>query len=122
MPTVLEEFSEKGFRLIIVSNARREFLDLELEVTGIGHYFDRVFSSTSDFGLTKKTVDLYQKVCSTCGVYPREMVHVGDDECFDFEIPRKLGIESFYLDRTNKAHGDSVIHSLRELREKVRPE
>ena len=116
---VLQEFSCRGLRLIIVSNARREFLDLELEVTGIRHYFDRVFSSTSDFGLTKKTIDLYQKVCSSCGVYPREMVHVGDDQCFDFEIPRKLGIKAFYLDRTNAASGESVIHSLRELREKV---
>ena len=119
VPTVLDEFNEKGLRLIIVSNARREFLDLELEVTGIKHYFDRVFSSTSDFGLTKKTVDLYQKVCSTCGVYPGEMVHVGDDHCFDFEIPRKLGIKAFYLDRTSAVSGELVIHSLIELIDKV---
>lgn len=116
---VLQLFRERGFRLIIVTNARREFADLELEETGIARYFDRVFSSTSDFGLIKKTVSLYQKVCSLCGVSPGEMVHVGDDECFDFEVPAKLGIMAFYLDRTGKLSGDRVVHSLRDLSRKL---
>lgn len=116
---VLEEFKDKGFRLIILTNARREFLNLELEKTKIGHYFERNFSSTSDFGLVKKTVNLYQIVCSIIGVSPGEMVHVGDDRCFDFVIPSKLGIKAFYLDRTGEASGDLVIHSLKDLEERV---
>jgi len=119
---VLEGCQDKGFKLIIVTNARRAFLNLELEKTGIGHYFDHVFSSTSDFGLIKKAVDVYQKVCSICGIYPAEVVHVGDDQCFDFEIPKKLGITAFYLDRTSVASGEWVIHNLRELGEKITPE
>jgi putative hydrolase of the HAD superfamily len=116
---VLEECKDKGFRLIIVTNARREFVNLELERTKIGHYFERVFSSTSDFGLIKKTVNLYRKVCSIIGVSPGEMVHVGDDRCFDFVMPSKLGIKAFYLDRTGEHSGDLVIHSLKELGERV---
>lgn len=116
---VLEEFRNRGLRLIVVTNARREFADLELEKTNIGHYFERVFSSTSDFGLIKKTASLYQKVCSICGVSPEEMIHVGDDRCFDFEVPNKLGIRSFYLDRTCEHSGDHVVHSLRELRDRL---
>lgn len=112
---VLEECKDKEFRLIIVTNARREFVDLELERTKIGHYFERVFSSTSDFGLIKKTVNLYRKVCGIIDVSPGEMVHVGDDWCFDFVVPNKLGIKAFYLDRTGENYGDSVIHSLKEL-------
>jgi putative hydrolase of the HAD superfamily len=116
---VLEEFSSKGLRLIIVSNARREFVDLELEKTHIAHYFERVFSSTSDFGLVKKTVGLYQKVCGICGISPNEVVHVGDDQCFDFDVPTRLGIRSFYLDRTGKQSGEFVVHNLKELNEKL---
>jgi len=116
---VLEEFSCRGLRLIIVSNARREFIDLELEKTHIAHYFERVFSSTSDFGLVKKTVGLYLKVCGTCGISPNEVIHVGDDRCFDFDVPTRLGIRSFYLDRTGKQSGESVVHSLKELNEKL---
>jgi len=116
---VLDELRGIGVRLIIVTNARREFADLEIEKTKIGPYFERVFSATSDFELIKKTPDIYKKVCSICEVTPKEMVHVGDDQCFDFEIPKNLGIEAFYLDRTGKHSGQSVIHSLRELGQKL---
>jgi len=118
VPEVLTAFREKGYRLIVVSNARREFLDLELQKTGIGHYFERVFSSTSDFRLTKKTVDIYRRVCGICGVSPNTMVHVGDDRSFDFEIPRKLGIKAFYLDRACATSGEFVIGNLKELGQK----
>ena len=117
---VLDQCKDAGFTLIIVTNARREFLDLELEKTEIGHYFERVFSSTSDFGLIKISTNLYQKVCNTIGVSPGELVHVGDDRCFDFDNPRKLGIKAFYLDRNGGHSGDLVIRNLKELVEIVK--
>ena len=115
----LQMFRDKGLRLILVTNARREFADLELEVTGIAHYFEQVFSTTSDFGLIKKTPDVYKKVCNICEVTPKEMIHVGDDQCFDFVIPKTLGIRAFYLDRGGNHSGQSVIHSLMELSQKL---
>jgi HAD superfamily hydrolase (TIGR01549 family) len=119
VPEVLEEFRDRGLRLVVVTNAHREFADLELEKTRIGNYFERVFSSTSDFGLIKKSVSLYEKVCSLSDISPGEMIHVGDDRCFDFEVPNRLGIRAFYLDRTGEHSGDYVIHTLRELNEKL---
>jgi HAD superfamily hydrolase (TIGR01549 family) len=116
---VLEMLRDMGFRLIIVTNARREFADLELEKTKILPYFERVFSSTSDFGLIKNSVSVYRKVCSICDVLPSEVVHVGDDSCFDFDVPSKLGIISFYLDRTGKHSGEFVVSSLKELSQKL---
>jgi len=120
VPAVLEEFRDRRLRLIVVTNARREFVDLELEITKMGHYFERVFSSTSDFGLIKKSASVYRKVCSICEIFPDEMIHVGDDECFDFKVPSKLGITAFYLDRTNESSGDHVITSLKQLIDRVR--
>ncbi len=119
VPEVLKELKNKGFRLIILTNARREFVDLEVEKTGITGCFERVFSSTSDFGLVKNTVEPYRKVCEACAVSPREVVHVGDDESFDFEVPRRLGMTAFYLDRTGEHVGEFVIRSLTELSEKL---
>ena len=115
---VLEEFSSMGFRLIVVSNARREFVDLELQKTNIARYFERVYSATSDFGLTKNKVELYRKVCEICDVSPNEVIHVGDDHSFDFEVPSRLDINSFYLDRTSKKSGEYVVHNLKELSRK----
>ena len=116
---VLKEIRVRGLKQIIVSNARREFVDLEIYKTNIAHYFERVFSATSDFGQIKKSVDIFQKVCNICHIKPEEMLHVGDDRLFDFEIPKRLGIPAVYLDRTGQCEEKTAIHDLRELNEKL---
>ncbi len=119
VPDVLEQLKQRGFRLIIVTNARREFVELELEKAEIESYFEHVFSSTSDFGMVKKNVNLYRTVCKILEISPQEMVHVGDDQNFDFAVPKRLGILSFHLDRSGKNKGALVIHSLEELETKL---
>jgi len=116
---VLEQLKQRGFRLVVVTNAIREFVELELEKAEMKDCFERVFSSTSDFGVVKKTVKLYQRVCDILGVSPQEMIHVGDDWNFDFDIPRRLGILAFHLDRTGEHGGEFVIQSLEELNRKL---
>jgi len=115
VPRILDVLKRRGYRLIIVTNAYWEFVRLELKRTNMENYFEKVFSSTSDFGLVKKTANLYEKVCNSIGILPPEMVHVGDDWNFDFHVPRRLGILAFYLDRAGKHEGEFVIHSLEEL-------
>ncbi len=115
----IKKLAQRGVKLIIVTNARREFLDAELSKLEVRGHFDYVFSSTSDFGLTKMETLVYEKVRDALGVSFREMVHVGDDPCFDCEVPKSLGISAFYLDRTGKHEGKSVVHSLIELDQKI---
>jgi HAD superfamily hydrolase (TIGR01549 family) len=95
---VLEKLKGK-YKLIILSNAERSFIDIELKKTGIVTYFSNVFSSISDFGLIKKDVEVYRRVCSILGVDEERMVHIGDDKIFDYEIPRSMGIKSILIDR-----------------------
>ena len=115
VPTVLEQLKKRGFRLVVVTNAGRDFFELELEKAKIKECFERVFSATSDFGVVKKTVKIYKRVCDILGVSPQEMIHIGDDRNFDFNVPRRLGMLAFHLDRTGKHEGEFVIHSLEEL-------
>ena len=119
VPRALEQLRRKGFRLIVVTNARREFAELELLKGDMEKHFERVFSSTSDFGMVKKTADLYRRVCNILGVSPQEIIHVGDDPGFDFEVPRELGIVAFHLDRTGKQKGEYVIYSINELNRRL---
>ncbi len=106
---------KEKFPIILTSNAGREFIDIEMQVTGLGRYFDRIFSATSDFGQVKKTAGFYGRICGALGVYPQEIVHVGDHYEFDYLAPRSLGIHAFYLDRSGEKNGDFVISDLREL-------
>ncbi len=104
------------FKLILTSNAGREFIDVEMEATGLKVYFEYIFSATSDFKLVKKTTEFYRKICEILGVSPGEILHVGDHHEFDYLVPRSIGINAYHLDRSRKHSGDFVIPDLRMLK------
>jgi putative hydrolase of the HAD superfamily len=107
------------FQLVLTSNAGREFIDVEMEATGLRRYFDRIFSATSDFGEVKKTMGFYKRICQILGARPQEIVHVGDHYEFDYLVPRSLGIHAFYLDRSGKNQGNLILRDLRDLEKRL---
>jgi FMN phosphatase YigB (HAD superfamily) len=117
---ILERLKDR-FLLVITSNAGREFIDIEMGATGLRRYFNRIFSATSDFGEVKKTIDFYCRICQILGANPEEIVHIGDHYEFDYLVPRTLGIQAFYLDRSGEQRGDFVISSLRDLGKRLLP-
>jgi putative hydrolase of the HAD superfamily len=114
----LEHLKDR-FQLVLTSNAGREFIDVEMEATGLGRYFDRIFSATSDFGEVKKTGGFYKRICQILGVHPQKIVHVGDHYEFDYLVPRSLGIHAFYLDRSGKNQGNLILRDLRDLEKRL---
>lgn len=115
---ILDRLKER-FPLILTSNAGREFIEIEMEATGLDRYFDRIFSATSDFRVVKKTIEFYQQVCRILNVDPQEIVHVGDHYDFDYLVPRKLGIQAYYLDRSGERQGEFVLKGLSELEKRI---
>ncbi len=115
---LLERLSDH-FQLVLTSNAGREFIKVEMDATGLGRYFGRIFSATSDFGEVKKTTGFYSRICEILKAVPEEIVHVGDHYEFDYLVPRSLGIHALYLDRSGEKKGDFVIQDLRNLEEKI---
>ena len=113
IPTL--ERLKNSYDLIIISNARREFIEIQMEKLDIKRYFKRVFSTVSDFNMVKKEGEVYRKVCEQVGIDKSELIHVGDDYKFDFLAPRSIGIKAIYLDRKSGRNGDFVISSLEYL-------
>jgi putative hydrolase of the HAD superfamily len=107
------------FPILLTSNAGREFIDMEMEATGLKNYFDQIFSATSDFGEVKKTTGFYQKICQLLKANPNEIIHIGDHYEFDYRVPLSLGIRAFYLDRTGKQSGTFVISDLWNFEKKL---
>jgi HAD superfamily hydrolase (TIGR01549 family) len=107
------------YRVIIISNAAREFIDIEVEVAELHGYFSRIFSATSDFGQIKKTSQFYGRICQLLRITPREMVHVGDHWEFDYLVPKELGIKALHIDRSWTRTGNDVIRNLAEVRERL---
>jgi len=105
----------KKFDLIIISNAKREFIEIELEESKIRKYFSYVFSSTSDYHKVKKIAGFYSMICDQLNISPDEMIHVGDHEEFDYQIPRRAGITSSYLNRDRISNIEFVVSNLDEF-------
>ena len=115
---ILDRLKER-FPLVLTSNAGREFIEIEMEASGLDKYFDQIFSATSDFRVVKKTGEFYQRVCHILNVDPTEIIHVGDHYDFDYLVPRRLGIQAYYLDRSGERVGAFILHSLRDLEERI---
>ena len=115
---LLDRLKER-FKLVLTSNAGREFIEVEMGTTGLDRYFDRIFSATSDFREVKKTPRFYERVCEVMKVRPEEMIHVGDHYEFDYLIPRALGIRAFYLDRSAQKEGASILWDLKRFPERI---
>ncbi len=113
IPTL--ENLKNNYDFIIISNARREFIEIQMEKLDIKRYFKRVFSTVSDFNMVKKEGEVYRKVCEQMGIDKGELIHVGDDYKFDFLAPRSIGIKAIYLDRKSGRNGNFVISSLEYL-------
>lgn len=118
---VLERMG-KHYRLVVTSNASRDFMDIELAAAGLDGYFSHLFSCTSDFGEVKKTPHVYARVCQALSISPGEMAHVGDHALFDYTAPSQLGIRAFHLDRSATADGDFVVRDLREFMARIHPD
>jgi len=115
---VLQALSS-NYELIIISNAAREFIDIEVDVAELRRYFSRIFSATSDFGQVKKTAEFYGHICQLLGISPTEMIHVGDNWQFDYLTPKEIGIRAFYVDRSWVRSGDDIIRNLEEVRQRL---
>ena len=117
VPSVLENLSQK-YDLIVASGIPRNIVEIVIEE--FKHYFKHVFSPVSDLKEVKKTAKFYRMICKNLGIKPSVMVHIGNELNSDFNIPRKIGIKGFLLDRTGEKSGKFVIKDLRELEEKLK--
>ncbi len=90
---ILEELSSR-YTLAVASNAARLFVEKELSYGRIEDHFTYVISATSDYGMVKKGMPFYLRLCAELGVSPEEIVHVGDHPVFDHDAPKSAGIEA----------------------------
>jgi len=113
-PEVTQALSSlsKNYTLIVISCSTRDFLPYLLD--GIEGYFDRIFSTVSDYGQIK-TPEFYLEVCRQMGIAPEEMAHVGDLWEQDFLAAKEAGLKAFHLDRKGERRDRRSLRSLGEL-------
>ncbi len=102
----------RDYKLIITSNGHELFIQ-----KGLGDYkkyFFKLYSAVTDFSSSRKTSEIYNKVCEDLKVSPNKVIHIGDDFENDYLSSKKAGLISFYLDREDM-NGD--LQDLYELKD-----
>ena len=62
----------------------------------------------------------YLKICDDLKINPSEIIHIGDNKNFDYDIPRSIGIKAFLLDRNNIRNENYVVYDLFDFKQKVK--
>ena len=119
VPSLIKQLSN-DYELIISSSAMKPFIKIELQTAKLFSYFTDFFSATSDTNTIKKDPYFYKMIVEKVGCNPNEMIHVGDNQQFDYVSPKKAGLYAFYLDRTASTKQDYVISSLTEIKNIVK--
>lgn len=114
--SVLGSLSQK-YDLIIATGIPTNIVEIIIEK--IRNNFKHIFSPVSDLQQVKKTRRFYEMICNALRIKPSHLAHIGDDNYYDFTVPRKIGIKSFLLDRKGEKRGKFVIKDLTELEERL---
>ncbi|MGM0385784.1 MAG: HAD family hydrolase, partial [Actinomycetota bacterium] len=109
----------RHYRLGIVTDAQRVFLEAELRETGLEGMFD-VMVVSSDLGYRKPDRRMFAPALAAFGARPEEAVYVGDSLERDVGGARAAGLTGVWLDRqhcgtTARGDGVPVITSLAQL-------
>ena len=59
-------------------------------------------------------------ICQILNILPIEIVHIGDHKEYDFIVPKKIGINAFYLNRKKKCNNYYYVKDLKEFEEKLK--
>jgi putative hydrolase of the HAD superfamily len=109
------------YKVGLVSDAQRVFVDAELEMTGLASRFDAVVIS-GDHGYHKPDERLFSRALELLDVPPNRALYVGDNVGRDICGAKAAQMTAIFLDRSEEADPstfsctpDRVVHSMSEL-------
>ncbi len=97
---VLMELQARGTRLAVLSNWDARLHSI-LNGLGVGHFFEKRFIS-AEMGFEKPMPEIYRKACEAMKVELRDVCVVGDDEVNDLEMPKRLGMDAYWVSRPER--------------------
>ena len=97
---VLTDLKARGFKLIVTSDMYLggSIIEEILSRSGLLDSFSKVYVS-SDYGLLKREGGLFKHIIATEGIKPHQVLHLGDNQKADIEVPRTLGLNVLPVSR-----------------------
>jgi HAD superfamily hydrolase (TIGR01549 family) len=117
---LLRKLRAEGRRICLVSDfyLLRSSLERFAAELGVSDYVDAVFTS-SDFLLTKRTGQLYDRVLREEAITPNRVVMVGDNRHSDFDMARAKGLSAVHIDRAGLMSKYQELHERNTARNAV---
>ncbi len=117
---LIAQARKEGYKNVILSASRQDFLDDQCRRLGIDHHFDQILGIDNNLGGSK--IDMALKWMSTADVHPDDCRYIGDT-LHDMETAEALGIGNFTLIACGHQSYDvlrektpNVVHTLREVK------
>jgi 2-haloacid dehalogenase len=114
VPASLAELRRRGWRLVILSNTDRDFIDASMECIGVP--FERAIVA-SEIGSYKPAPGHWREFLRLTGADPGRHVHVAASLFHDVEPSRELGIPCVWINREGEAARGAPVAELPDLRE-----
>jgi len=114
VPKALAELRERGWRLVILSNTDRDFIEASMERIGVP--FERAIVA-SEVGSYKPAHGHWREFKRLTGADPRRYVHVAASLFHDVEPCRELGIPCVWINRLGEAARGEPAAELPDLGE-----
>lgn len=93
---------KKGKKIIISTDMYLQKCDIEQILQKCGYkQYHRLYLS-SERKRTKYEGDLYRQIIQEENIVPADIFHIGDNKKSDFEVPRRIGIRTFYYDKSKQ--------------------
>jgi len=115
VPASLEEVRARGWKLAILSNTDREFIDASMERIGVPFELAIV---AGELGSYKPALRHWEEFSARTGADPARHVHVAASLFHDVAPARELGLRSVWINRLGeepKPHPDVELRSLSGL-------
>ena len=106
---------QEGWRQAIASSAPRANVEVVLEVTGLGSYFDAIVSA-EDVTAGKPDPQVFLKAADRLGIPPSRCIVV-EDATAGVEAARRAGMRSIGVNRNVTLPADVAVKSLVDLPE-----
>jgi 2-haloacid dehalogenase len=112
VPAALSELRDRGWRLVILSNTDRDFIDASMERIGVPFEFAIV---ASEIGSYKPAHGHWHEFRRRSGADPRRHIHVAASRFHDVEPCRELEIPCVWINRLGEAARAEPVAELPDL-------
>lgn len=112
VPAALHEARRRGWRLVILSNTDREYIEASMERIGVP--FERAIVA-SEIGSYKPAHGHWEEFLRATGADPARHVHVAASLFHDVSPCHELGIPCVWINRLDEAGGDDAGAELPDL-------